>query len=107
MDFSMFDDETDEIGQEIEAFCPRCKADTTHIVVSRYEDEIRRVRCTSCEDIHAFRRPRGDEAEEPAEQPGRRKMPKAKPTWDQIMGRKRGAPRTYNGDDVYCELDVI
>ena len=39
----MFDDETDDVGQEVEAFCPRCKGDTTHVVVSRYEDEIRRV----------------------------------------------------------------
>jgi len=107
MDFSMFDDEADDIGQEIEAFCPRCKSDTPHVVVSRYEDEIRRARCTSCEDIHAFRRPRGEEGDEPSEQPVKRKVQKAKPTWEQVMNRKRGTPRLYSGDDVYCELDVI
>ena len=28
MDFSMFDDESEDVGQEIEAYCARCKADT-------------------------------------------------------------------------------
>ena len=60
MDFSMFDDEADDVGQEIEAFCARCKTDTPHTVVSRYDEEIRRVRCNTCDDVHAFRRPRGE-----------------------------------------------
>jgi len=68
MDFSMFDDEADELGQEIEAFCARCKSDTAHTVVSRYDDEIRRVRCNNCDDIHAFRRPRGEDGDEQTEQ---------------------------------------
>lgn len=103
----MFDDETDDVGQEVEAFCPRCKGDTTHIVVSRYEDEIRRVRCSSCDDIHAFRRPRGEDGDEPSEQPTKRKMAKAKPTWEQVMNRRRGTPRNYSGEDIYGELDII
>jgi len=47
MDF-MFEDEVDEVGSDVEAFCPKCKADTTHVVISKYEDEIRRVQCNPC-----------------------------------------------------------
>ena len=40
MDF-MFEDEVDEVGSDVEAYCPKCKGDTTHVVISKYEDEIR------------------------------------------------------------------
>ena len=103
----MFDDEADDVGQEIEAFCARCKGDTPHTIVSRYDDEIRRVRCNTCEDIHAFRRPRGEDGEESAEPQVKKKTLKAKPTWEQVMSKKKSVPRPYNGDEVYCDLDVI
>src|SRR3569832_567237 len=59
MDF-MFEDEVDEVGSDVEAYCPKCKADTTHVVISKYEDEIRRVQCNPCGDVHSFRKPRGE-----------------------------------------------
>ncbi len=59
MDF-MFEDEVDEVGSDVEAYCPKCKGDTTHVVISKYEDEIRRVQCNPCGDVHSFRKPRGD-----------------------------------------------
>src|SRR6476660_5784973 len=52
----IFDDDVDEVGAETEAHCPKCKADTTHVVVSKYEDEIRRVQCNQCGDVHAYRK---------------------------------------------------
>ena len=52
---SIFDEDVDEVGGEIEAYCPspRCKADTTHTIISMYEDEVRRVQCVVCGDVHA------------------------------------------------------
>ena len=103
----MFDDEADDVGQEIEAFCARCKTDTPHTVVSRYDEEIRRVRCNTCDDVHAFRRPRGEDGDEPSEQPGRKKLVKAKPTWEQVINKKKSTPRPWGLDEVFCELDVL
>ena len=108
MDFSMFDDEPEDVGQEIEAYCPRCKIDTAHTVASRYDDEIRRVRCNTCEDVHAFRKPRGEDGgEEAAEAPVKKKATKAKPTWEQVMAKKKREPRAYNMNEIYGELDII
>ena len=45
MDF-MFEDEVDEVGSDVEAYCPKCKGDTTHVVISKYEDEIRACSAT-------------------------------------------------------------
>jgi len=52
---SIFEEEADEVGGEIEAYCPspRCKADTTHTIISMYEDEVRRVQCVVCGEVHA------------------------------------------------------
>jgi hypothetical protein len=56
----MFEDEVDEVGSDVEAYCPKCKGDTTHVVISKYEDEIRRVQCNPCGDVHSYRKPRGE-----------------------------------------------
>ena len=51
---SIFEEDADEVGGEIEAYCPspRCKADTTHTIISMYEDEVRRVQCVVCGEVH-------------------------------------------------------
>ena len=82
---SIFEDETEGVGSDVEAYCPssRCKADTNHTIISMYEDEIRRVQCVVCGDVHAYRKPRGDAYEEVEERPARR--PKRKLTWEEIF----------------------
>ena len=64
MEDFIFDDDVDEVGAEVEAHCPKCKADTQHVVISKYEDEIRRVQCNPCGDVHPYRKPRGESEEE-------------------------------------------
>ena len=59
-DSFIFDDDIEEIGSDVEAFCPKCKADTAHTIITKYEDEIRRVQCSPCGDVHAYRKPRGE-----------------------------------------------
>src|SRR5690242_5933835 len=104
MEEFIFDDEVDEVGAEIEAHCPRCKTDTTHVVVSKYEDEVRRVQCNPCGDVHPFRKPRGIEPEEEPELPVPKKKVKAKPTWDQIMAKSKKSPRPYAIGEYFKEL---
>src|SRR5258706_163753 len=62
MEDFIFDDDVDEVGAEVEAFCPKCKADTTHVVISKYEDEIRPVQCNPCGDVHSYPKPKGEKA---------------------------------------------
>jgi hypothetical protein len=87
MDF-MFEDEVDEVGSDVEAYCPKCKGDTTHVVISKYEDEIRRVQCNPCGDVHSFRKPRGDvedDVPEPIAAKKRAMMKKA--TFDEFFAK--------------------
>ena len=79
MEDFIFDDDVDEVGAEVEAHCPKCKADTQHVVVSKYEDEIRRVQCNPCGDVHPYRKPRGESDEEEPAPAVKKKAVKAKP----------------------------
>jgi hypothetical protein len=108
MDF-MFEDEVDEVGSDVEAYCPKCKADTTHVVISKYEDEIRRVQCNPCGDVHSFRKPRGeveDDVPEPIAAKKRAMLKKL--NWDEFFakhGEKHGKP--YEFREHYSENAIV
>lgn len=104
MDEFIFDDELEEVGAEIEAHCPRCRLDTSHVVVTKYEDEVRRVQCSVCSETHSFRKPRGD-AEDELEP--KKKAARPKPTWEQVMQKSKKTPRAYSVSDSYGELDIV
>jgi hypothetical protein len=108
---SIFETESEGIGSDIEAYCPspRCKADTNHTVISKYEDEIRRVQCVVCGDVHAYRKPRGEAYDEPVEPPSRKFRRKA--SWEQFMAsiteKDMEACRPYSIRDTYVEADLV
>src|SRR4051794_35778811 len=108
---SIFEEDADEIGGEIEAYCPspRCKADTTHTIISMYEEEVRRVQCVVCGEVHAYRKPRGDGTEEG--EGGSKKAPQKRLTWDEAMSRATdtdlGNCRPYSIRDTYEDGDVV
>src|SRR5262249_50955749 len=109
---SIFEEDADEVGGEIEAYCPspRRKADTTHTIISMYEDEVRRVQCVVCGEVHAYRKPRGDGIEESADGAAK-KASQRRMTWDDAMARATDADlnncRPYSIRDAYEEGDVV
>src|SRR5215475_6462251 len=109
---SIFEEDADEVGGEIEAYCPspRCKADTTHTIISMYEDEVRRVQCVVCGEVHAYRKPRGDGIEEAADSAAK-KASQRRLTWEDAMARASDADlancRPYSIRDAYEEGDVV
>lgn len=109
---SIFEEDADEVGGEIEAYCPspRCKADTTHTIISMYEDEVRRVQCVVCGEVHAYRKPRGDGVEEGSEAAAKKSTAK-RVTWDDAMSRASEGDltncRPYSIRDSYEEGDVV
>ena len=108
MEEFIFDDDVDEVGAEVEAHCPKCKADTQHVVVSKYEDEIRRVQCNPCGDVHPYRKPRGESDEEEPAPPVKKKAVKAKPTWEQVMAKHaKKQPKAYQLGEYFKEMEVL
>jgi Zn ribbon nucleic-acid-binding protein len=111
MDF-IFEEDMDDVGSDIEAYCPKCKADTAHTVITKYEDEVRRVQCSTCGDVHAYRKPRGEVEEEIPEPIAAKKRAQAKkPTWQeavQKVGQKGiNHARPYTIRDHYHEGDIV
>jgi len=107
MEEFIFDDDAEDVGAEVEAYCPKCRADTTHVVVSKYEDEIRKVQCNSCGDVHAYRKPKGEDEEEATAAPTSKKKQKAKPTYDQAIAKWKKPPRAYAINEYFKELEVV
>ena len=108
MDF-MFEDEVDEVGSDVEAYCPKCKGDTTHVVISKYEDEIRRVQCNPCGDVHSYRKPRGDvEDDVPEPIAAKKRAMMKKLSWDEFFakhGEKNAKP--YEFREHYHENVIL
>src|SRR5689334_10644557 len=108
MEEFIFDDDVDEVGAEVEAHCPKCKADTQHVVVSKYEDEIRRVQCNPCGDVHPYRKPRGEEGDEEPAPAVKKKAQKAKPTWEQVMAKSaKKQPKAYQLGEFFKDGELI
>ena len=108
MDF-MFEDEVDEVGSDVEAYCPKCKGDTTHVVISKYEDEIRRVQCNPCGDVHSYRKPRGDvEDDVPEPIAAKKRAMMKKLSWEEFFnkhGEKNAKP--YEFREHYHENVIV
>lgn len=109
---SIFEEGAEEIGGEIEAYCPapRCKTDTTHTITNMYEDEVRRVQCMVCGEVHAYRKPRGDSETGDGDGSGKKSGPK-RVTWEEALARATDADlanaRPYSVRDSYEEGDVV
>ncbi|HMG53337.1 MAG TPA: hypothetical protein VK601_07640, partial [Kofleriaceae bacterium] len=75
-----------------------------------YEDEVRRVQCVVCGEVHAYRKPRGDGIEEAGEGAAK-KASQRRMTWDDAMARATdtdlGNCRPYSIRDAYEEGDVV
>jgi Zn ribbon nucleic-acid-binding protein len=111
MDF-IFEEDMDDVGSDIDAYCPKCKADTAHTVISKYEDEVRKVQCSTCGDVHAFRKPRGEvEEETPEPVSSKKRQVHRKPTWqeaiDKAGNRAVNNARLYSIREHYREGEIV
>jgi hypothetical protein len=108
MDF-FFEDEADDVGSDVEAYCPKCRADTTHVVISKYEDEIRRVQCNPCGDVHSYRKPRGeveDDIPEPVAAKKRASLKKV--TWEEFFAKhNEKSAKPYEFREHYRENVMV
>ncbi|MBK6516380.1 MAG: hypothetical protein IPM79_01900 [Polyangiaceae bacterium] len=44
-------------GGEIDAFCTKCKMDLNHRIVAMVGDDVKRVKCLTCDGEHNYRKP--------------------------------------------------
>ncbi|MDR2198283.1 MAG: hypothetical protein LBR53_02290 [Deltaproteobacteria bacterium] len=91
------------VGGETEAYCTKCRRDTTHMVVTLDGTKIKKVECLSCKGQHMFRAPKGTAEEAPEKtEPGVRikKTPNAS-----RASKKDPSLEAVVETDVHDELD--
>lgn len=109
MDY-IFEEDVFEVGAEIEAYCSRCKTDTPHTVLTKYEDEIRSVQCSTCSSTHAYRPPRGESEEDSIPEPisVRRRQGLQKLSWEEAMAQLNMAnAKLYTPAESFSEGEVL
>jgi len=68
------------LGDIVDDYCSRCSLIMNHAVVGLVEDEVKRVRCNTCMNEHAYRRARVP----------RKKKGSVKDLFDQVLSRIPG-----------------
>ena len=102
-----------DVGDEVEAYCGKCKDDTVHVIEVIKNDTLSRVLCKSCNSSHRYRAP-SDQSVTGGKKPKSKPKTKAKPKtsferkWSRLMA-KADADQTieYSMDGSYTELNVI
>lgn len=106
---TIFDDDVGDVGSEIGGFCAKCRSDTSHVIITRYEDEIRSVQCNVCGNVHMHRPTRGEQEEEiPEPIAAKRRQAIRKMNWDEAMKQLRSQPAMpYDVRATYREGTVL
>lgn len=52
------EEKTFKVGQDLEAYCRKCKADTLHKATVVMQGKTKKAMCTSCLSAHAYRAPK-------------------------------------------------
>ena len=103
-------------GKTLEAFCPRCKAETMHVVSVMLGEKIRRVKCNVCSTEHNFHRSmqlRARVVKTEGVPPAKRRKEELRAHSvqrmfeEQMLGRDPGSAKAYHLKDKYYLEDII
>ncbi len=101
---------TPGVGKDIDSFCTRCDLLLNHLVIAKVADTVKRVKCLTCGNEHAYHSPtkaapvkRGTSAAAIA----KRAALKAS-DYDQLMkGRDLTRAKRYKADERFAKNDVL
>jgi hypothetical protein len=99
-----------QVGENIVAYCTKCKKDLEHVIVTLVEEKVKKVLCKTCEKEHVYKAPKGKKA--PAKRKSAAKAKKEKPSsaeeWEMAMEQAKGAAvKAYALDGSYGEGEKI
>lgn len=89
------------LDQQLDGWCYKCKSTLAHMVMTMKEETVHKVKCTTCEHVHAFR-----------QKPKQRKDATPKPVRPtdyelQMRGRDESEAIPYRLDGNYDRHDII
>jgi hypothetical protein len=109
-------------GDDVEAWCTRCRMNLNHRVIAVVGRAIQRVHCLTCQGDHKYYPPKYDSAEkketravrvkadEKARKPlGTKASDRASGEWSALVGdlAEGAEPRPYSVNDTYAAKELI
>jgi len=104
-------------GDDVEAWCTRCRMNLNHRVIAVLGDEVKRVHCLTCGGDHQYYPPKGESpskasprASKPAQtKPEKRSSRRASGEWSRIMQEMPPdvSPRPYKASETYQPAEYI
>lgn len=99
-----------KVGQDIVAYCTKCKKDLDHVIVALLGEKVKKVLCKTCEKEHVYKAPKGVKAPAKKKTTPKTKKKKISPVeeWEMAMERAKDATvKTYAQDGSYGEGEKV
>ncbi len=96
------------VGQELNAYCGKCKDERTHIVAAMDGEIVRKVSCSMCGSTHNYKvkpppAPDGD----PTAAPTKRKSTRRTKETNAFSIDPKKTPKSYDMNNTFSTGDVI
>jgi hypothetical protein len=101
-----------KVGEDIDAWCTRCKMSLGHTILAIVSGRPARVRCNTCQGEHNYRgssaAPPKKGSWEPREVRERREAKPAVTSWEALLaGKDLARARKYSAKETYAADEVI
>lgn len=96
-------------GDNIAAYCTRCKLSLDHTIVAMDNGRIAKVTCRTCGSTHTYRTAPGQfrRATSSEAGSGKKSVQSAQERWQEALAGTAAKPKPYAMDGKYQEGDVI
>lgn len=98
-----------KVGGEVDAWCTKCRMMLAHTVIAMVGPKPVKVKCNTCEGVHAFKGPPDGTADTAT--PGKKRAPREKPviiSFDEVLRTKNLALASkYSPKATYAQDQVI
>jgi hypothetical protein len=99
-----------QVGEDVVAYCTKCKKDLDHVIVTLVEDKVKKVLCKTCEKEHVYKAPKGEKAPVKKKSAAKAKKKKVSPVeeWEMAMEQAKDATvKVYTQDGLFGEGEKV
>jgi hypothetical protein len=99
-----------QVGEDIVAYCTKCKKDSDHVIIALVEEKVKKVLCKTCEKEHVYKAPKGDKTPAKKKTAAKAKKKKVSPLeeWEMAMEQAKDATvKAYAQDGSFGEGEKV
>jgi hypothetical protein len=96
-------------GDNIAAYCTKCRLELDHVIVAMNGETIAKVKCKTCGSAHKYRTGREDAVKKPARAAVKKEesAKTAELLWESCLADAKGKEQVYALNKKYCVGDVV